>query len=240
MWFATGLSTCEVHVKIRVYELAKELGVESTRLLDHCRSTGVFISSASSQLSSAEEATLRDWANTQPSDALPTTPHLAGHRHAMPALPLVGVDWSRPRSPRGKRHRGAIAPMTQLMLDRHLLCRQDYRDHGAPFLDEVVRADRLAQEWAEVWFDVKQARAWLNAHPSIQAAVAAAFSRVGITPDQASERIWYGKRDQAKPNLADRVGCGDLTAERALEELRAMTANGSGDGGNGCRSPGQR
>jgi hypothetical protein len=108
------------------------------------------------------------------------------------------------------------------MLDRFVLRHRNFGMTGSPFVDEVEDAKRLAQEWAEVWFDHQQARAWLNLHPQIKPATAAAIAGVGLTPEQASERIWYGKRHPDRPTLAELVTRGDITAKQARDQFRLL------------------
>lgn len=199
---------------MRVFELAKELGVESRILLERCSRVGIFPRSASSTLSEDDAATLRAWVKVRPINPFPATQRVAEPSTIWPR-PLASVS-------RGQRYKGEIAPLTQLMLERRVLPRRSFMVNGRPFVDEVVLAQRFALEWGDVWFDHKQARRWLDSHPHIKPATAAALAGVEMTPEEAAERIWFGKRHPHRPTLADRVGCGDLTAKQARDELRAL------------------
>ena len=110
--------------------------------------------------------------------------------------------------------------MTQLMLDRKVLPRRAFSNRGGPWTDEVIMARQLAQTWGECWFTLKQVKAWLEHHPHIQPGVAADLQRNGLTPEEATICLWYGKVNKGRPDLAERVGCGEITAQQAAAELK--------------------
>ena len=109
--------------KVRVYELAKELGVESKTLLAHLKSQGEFVRSASSTI---EPPVVRKINETFPRDALrrrrrpggPQGRHRRGPRRAQQAAPAAGV--APPRRPRARSAR----PHPRLPLPRPLRLRR--------------------------------------------------------------------------------------------------------------------
>lgn len=195
----------------RLYQLAQELQVDSKILLERFHTESIFHASASSMVGDAEAAMARSW-----------FPH-DGERNpfGQPRPPLVPPKRIRPRTDTStsQRWRGGISPMTQLMLDRKVLPRRTFSNRGGPWTDEVRMARVLAQSWGECWFTLKQVKAWLDQHPHIQPCVAADLQRNGLTPEEAATRLWYGKVNNGRPDLAERVGCGEITAERAAAEL---------------------
>src|SRR6478672_11761905 len=75
--------------KVRVYELAKELGVESKTLLNHLKEQGEFVRSASSTI---EPPVVRKIRETFPAE-------LAGGGAAKPAAPAKRAAPAKPAAP---------------------------------------------------------------------------------------------------------------------------------------------
>src|SRR6478672_4437344 len=75
--------------KVRVYELAKELGVESKTLLNHLKEQGEFVRSASSTI---EPPVVRKIRETFPAE-------LAGGGAAKPAAPAKKATPAKPAAP---------------------------------------------------------------------------------------------------------------------------------------------
>jgi hypothetical protein len=101
-----------------------------------------------------------------------------------------------------------------------------YRSRGPqyanpPWEDDVERAKRQAQGWAQRWFAPAEVVAWLKAWPEASAAVAAGFRSAGVTPEVAMTRLWYGKVNPARHPIAVRVAIKDITLDDALEQLQA-------------------
>jgi hypothetical protein len=199
---------------IRLFDLAKELGVDARALLQRFHTNDLFIASAATVLTGEQVTMARDWFPASAPDPF----EVALSRAVRAARPAQ----SRQSIPRARRwYRGEIAPMTRLMLDRKVLPRRDDRDNGLPpRTGEVEYAATLATEWmADFWFTPKEVEAWMNSNPHIQPGVAADLQRNGLSPKDAARRVWYGQFQQDRPTLAERVGRGDITAKEAVEEL---------------------
>lgn len=69
----------------------------------------------------------------------------------------------------------------------------------------------------------KQAIHWLTTDPNVHAETAAALRAVGIGPEDALRRPWYGKENPERPTIVQRVNAQQMTAEQAVEELRRLT-----------------
>jgi len=198
---------------IRLFDLAKELGVDARTLLQRFHTNDLFIASAATVLTGEQVTMARDWFPASAPDPF----EVALSRAVRAARPAQ----SRQSIPRARRwHRGEIAPLTRLMLDRKVLPRRDDRDNGLPpRTGEVEYAATLAREWADFLFVPKEVEAWLISHPHIQPRIAADLQRNGLSPKAAAHRVWYGKFQDDRPTLADLVGRGDITAKEAVEEL---------------------
>jgi hypothetical protein len=110
--------------------------------------------------------------------------------------------------------RGEIKPMARLML-KHM-----HLDPGGPWEDEVTRAMLQAGLWGHEFFDHREAATWLDQCPGIDARTAAQFRGVGIPPNVAAQRSWYGKANPERPCLYQRVAMCDITIDEAVEQLR--------------------
>lgn len=121
---------------------------------------------------------------------------------------------SMPQRRRRQRWRAEISPMTQVMLNHMNLA------PGGPWEDEVNRAARLAGEWGHELFNDKEATAWLNQCPGIDARTAAQFQHASVPPRLAAPHVWYGKINPERPCLYQRVAMYGLTIDEAVEELR--------------------
>jgi hypothetical protein len=73
-------------------------------------------------------------------------------------------------------------------------------------------------------FDAREANEWMELHGSISPDVAASLRDAGLSAEQATTRIRTERGYVEKLPLAIRVSSGELTAEQAAAELRAMTA----------------
>jgi hypothetical protein len=108
-------------------------------------------------------------------------------------------------------HPDELCPLEAYFLDSYVL----------PNGGDLVQARALAETWqATGLWDDAQAIDWLEACPGISPTTAMALELAGITPEQAIERVWQGRRVQDRPPLWRRVVAGDLSAPAAREELR--------------------
>lgn len=208
--------------KHRIHELASELGLSSRTVLEVASTAGVYAKSASSPLDDAEAAVVR--ARCRARGLIGTNP---GTRRATQQPRSMPGPLAPNAQPRRKRWRGELAPLTQVMLSLIVLpARRDpytlRADEGAPWLDEVEKAQKLADDWAGMWFDHTEAEAWLEAHDHrMPPHLAASLRAAGLSPTDAAVRLWYGKVKSDRPTLAAQVGCGDMTPQEAAAALKA-------------------
>lgn len=80
--------------------------------------------------------------------------------------------------------------------------------------NDFADAEWIAEQWARYWFTPAEVKEWLTLHPRISPSTAQSLKQAGITPQEATKDIRYGR------NVAVAVSCGDLTAEQAAAELR--------------------
>lgn len=101
-----------------------------------------------------------------------------------------------------------------------------YDTYVLPNDGDARQARALAHCWlATGLWDEWQIRDWLEACPGISPATAQALELAGITPEQAIQRVWLGRRVQDRPPIWRRVVEGDLTPYAAKQELQqAMPA----------------
>lgn len=203
---------------LRVYELAKELGVPSGEVMQVAREAGLFLRSASSVLTDEGAVVIRTRYKT--GGRVPE----ATRRNPFTS-PREGSD-VRPRPVRApsrerrERYSGTISLLARVMLDHIVLPARATFDRGKPWPEEVRKANALAWDWACHGFDEKEAQPWVKIHREIAPRTARALAQAGLTAWDAALRIWNAMPDRSRPRLAQRVARGDLTAEQAKEELR--------------------
>jgi len=233
--------------KQRVYELARDLGMDTRTLLAHLKSRGEFVRSASSVV---EPATVRALHAQHATGGLSTQspsgprPAIAPTRPSAVVAQRRGRDdtdlftvaaqrMARERNPRQRYHRGAIAPYTKLLLDTVVLRERPLSKRDfPPTVGEVERAAQLSKTWAMACFEHAEAALWLEYDAAITADVAAECQRAGLTPQDVDERVWYGRFHGQRHRLLDQIVAGDITAADALAQLRqARTERGEARGG---------
>ena len=201
-------------VRPRVYELAKELGVDSRVVTERLRAMGKFCRSASSEVSLQAAAAVREQVRSAPRPE----PSDQQARRASPARPVA------PRPPVSVQPSPVLWPPAQAQLrlrdlsdlERHLL-----ETHIAPPTAwsprepfrpaQIQQARDVTLQWADLMFEEKEIRRWCCLHWPLQADVAAQFRRIGMSPEQAVQRIWYGRLHPQRPTLAQQVQGGDIT-----------------------------
>lgn len=204
---------------MRVYELAQELGITSRQVNAVAMRCGVPIRSAAAVVAPDVEDMIR----TRHKLDLAGPPPLQrpGARTLLPGFGPVPR-----RRPRRDRYRGRLDELGTLVRwmleERVLLARDRLYVRGGPYVDEVKQAEELALPWASEWFEPGPAIRWLTVHPNVNAETAAALRSVGITPEEALRRPWYGKDNPGRPTIVDRVNARLITAEQALQELRSV------------------
>ena len=197
--------------KVRVYELAKELDVESTVLLRELADLGHPVRSASSPL---EPPVIR-----QVREKFEKAPPPPSQRRSAPRLrPPTGR--ALIRRPRREWYRGEEpADFVKKLLDR-LIVPTRAPDAQAPpnryWADEVARARELAAEWKGCLLESMSETemfSWINS--GIRADQAIALHRKGIRPDELE---WsYEDRDQ--PPLFGRLMLGTRTVDQVATEM---------------------
>ena len=214
---------------MRVHELAAELGVSSKDVLQAAAVCKLFLKSASTVMRDDDVDRLRahfGWpkpAVRPPLRPLGPPPARRPTRSPWPAAPGDAQGWAPisppPRSPRYGQKLGSLA---QFFFDRDIFPSRTTRDLGGPTVAEAERANANAVSWVSEMFTDAEARMWLKHHPHIPASVAAAFRRVGISPEQAALRPWYGKLNPERRSLVERVCMNEISVEQARAELDAL------------------
>lgn len=116
---------------------------------------------------------------------------------------------------------GTIDPLTALMLDRFILGMRRDGSTARPSVQELRQADRLAGAWKELGvFDLDEVTEWLDHCPQITPDVAVELVLAGVTPHEAAEQLWLGRRAKHRPPLWSRVQFQEITPDEAVEELR--------------------
>lgn len=193
--------------KARVFELAKELGVESTTILSTLKDMGEFVRSASSTVEPSIVRRLTDgMRNHPPSNSSrparvaatqttsresmadrPTSRTLRASRdRPQRQVPELRLDLPIPQGNRGRRHKGTIPELVGIVLD----------DMGAsrpPFEDEYQAAAKMATEWGRLYCEPSDVRAWRKLGVT-GAHTAAMFLHHGITPELCKARPWNTNR----------------------------------------------
>jgi hypothetical protein len=204
---------------MRVYELAKELKITSRQVNAIAMRCGIPIRSAAAVVPPDVEDMIRT--RHKLDLAGPPPARRPGARHGLPAFGPV----PRPKA-RRDRYRGKLDDLGTLvrwMLEERVLPARDrLYVRGGPYVDEVKQAEELALPWVAEWFEPKLAIHWLTVHPDVHADTAAALRSVGITPEEALRRPWYGKDNPGRPTIVERVNARLITAEQALQELRSI------------------
>lgn len=214
--------------KLRVYELAKVLGVESKTILTVLKDMGEFVRSAASPVEPPVERRLRRWLQEHPQDRRSQSrPPQPARREPCPAPDRraaagpahlqrqIELDFPAVGS-RGRRHRGPVTPLVQMMLDQDGVV-------GAPFVDQYEAASARARTWVDGMFEVSQVRAWFAVGVT-DASTAGMFAAKGITAELSQARPWHTvAHDPTKPTILQRV-LGGATSRRP-EALRDAVAH---------------
>lgn len=162
--------------KIRVYELARELNVDSKQVIDALKAAGEFVRSASSTLDPEVAEAVRQRLRRQPG-----TKEQSPDPDLGPG-PAPGKEGWAPAIPRQARR--DQAPRMVAVKDLAPLERLIARARGEePRIPEsrrdLIRAQ--ARPWAAQWFTPEEAAPWLALR--ISPADARRFCELGITPE---------------------------------------------------------
>lgn len=196
----------------RVYDLAKELNIDSKQLLAVAAGCGVCLKSASSTVTRDEEATVLAYVRaTQVLDATE-----ARTRKRL-------VDVTEARTPKGHRTaaQGRSVRVDSLSEATRLFLPPEAIERGRAFADEVALAEKAAKPWVENWIQPKEAARWVQAVPGIGPGTVIEMKASGITMQMATEHLWYGKRKADRPSIGQRIMLGDISVGDAVKELEA-------------------
>jgi hypothetical protein len=90
-----------------------------------------------------------------------------------------------------------------------------------PTTAELARAAQLARAWEEPGaFDVDEVREWLELCPHVTPDVAVQLTLEGVTPQDAAEQLWLGRRERHRAPLWSRVQFREITPSEAADEVR--------------------
>lgn len=142
--------------KVRVYELAKELGVESRQVMAALRELGEFVRSASSVIEPSVERRVRaKLADTSEPRRVPAS------RPARPRLPAGSYLAPRPgRVTAGPRSRVRMVPVKDLAPLERLIAEDEDKGPRIPERD-LPHLRAKARSWASMWFTDRDAVPWL-------------------------------------------------------------------------------
>lgn len=224
---------------MRVYELAKEYGLQSQVVLREIKNMGEFIRSASSGIPSPVERRLRKRFGPPPQEKSPTSEWAVAetrpceqpealrnvsvsHRQA---ISLALTARKPTRSARFEWYKGAPpVGMTKYVLDNRIVLRrhQDDLDHlDKPeryFVRELKEANTVVAHWASTllygwaWDDVLE---W--ADTALSADEAVQIKRAGVTPRELG---WHWE-DGQRGDLQSRLVRGHLTVDEVILEVIA-------------------
>lgn len=224
----------------RVYQVAREYGVESKRVLTILRDLGEFVRSPSSNLPAPVERRLREQLGPAPnkgakSDAAVAKPWEDPPRPALERLNKSSaqrtdsrLSLTPPMPQRNIRyewHKGAPpSAFTKYILDTCVLVRrtQDDVDHldraDRYFVREMREANRIAEWWAPVLiFGWSYADVLLWMHTTVTADQAVQLKQAGVAP----EEIGWHWEDGTRGDLQWRVLCGHMTVAQVILEVVA-------------------
>jgi hypothetical protein len=206
--------------KVRVHELAKELGVTSKEILVACSNYGEFVKSSSSTVEAPLARRLRA--------------DLGGRTNSISARDYgVSADIGHPtavddggfgaayekarrqsRSPSFGTHKpGAIeSAIYRFVIDPRRTRRGGYSP------EERDRAQRLTKRWATTWLSdiVDWIRVSVGEHPD----VAVKLSEAGLTPADAELRLGFGRIDTSRGTIIERVSKGTLGIKDAVRQVQ--------------------
>lgn len=232
-----------------VYELAKEYGVESKRVLTMLKEMGEFVRSASSIVPDPVVRRLRMQLAALPLQqtlapvATRTSDHSAGEPVVVNPPPrAVASQWRslpdlrfdvpvRPRNTRFEWYKGEEPrALTKFLLDHYVLRFRDDEDlrhlrPGKYFVREINHTRKLADHWGAAVFDHgwtnEQILAWVPSGLEVEDAVA--LDRHGVAP---SELDWQWD-DPGRDSLRQRLIFGRMTVDQVILEAIARRVRAS-------------
>jgi hypothetical protein len=197
--------------KIRVYELARELNVDSNRIMDALKADGEFVRSASSTLEPEVAQAVRERLRRQPA-AKEQAVRPGRRRELAPG----GEGWATAAPRQARRDPPRTVAVRDLAPLERLIARA--RDEGPRIMEtrlELIRAE--ARPWAAQWFTDKEAAPWITLR--ISAADARRFCKLGITADMLHLPFRMPGRAQAGGTMTYLIAF--LRRDVTIDEIRA-------------------
>jgi hypothetical protein len=207
--------------KVRVHELAKELGVTSKEVLLKCSEYGEFIKSASSTLPPRLVRKLRE-------DFGARLNRISAQDYGASAdvsHPTVVDDGGFAAA--YERARRASRPATMFhkpgaienAIYRYAIdARRTKRGSYTP--EERDRAERLTKRWAGTW--LSDLTDWIRVSGGEHAELAVRFSREGLTPADVERHIGFGRIDPNQDTIFNRVARGALGFKDAVRQVKDL------------------
>ncbi|WP_083997766.1 MULTISPECIES: translation initiation factor IF-2 N-terminal domain-containing protein [Mycobacteriaceae] len=198
--------------KLRVHELARELGWTSRQLLAELNRRGEFVKSTASQLEAPVVRSLRREFGTVSTGQDPDT-KLSQEMYGHSAEPATGEDGTsfadelaRARAQSKTKGQNKVArwhpPILQALLDEVIVPHRPTH-LAAPangyFAWELKKAARLSMQWAEAQLsglgdDESLTIRWIRLSDGQRPDIAAELASCGISPDEAALCIGHGGR----------------------------------------------
>jgi hypothetical protein len=164
--------------KLRVYELAKELGVDSRQVMATTAEIGEFVRSASSTVEPAVAQVVRTRLRQQPGGENKPGPERGPSRDPVPAT--TESAWPAPRAARHEpRSRRTVAIKDLPALER-VIAEDRYDEPRIPE-DALELVRTLTRAWANGLFTPQEAARWIALRMS--PADASQCRELGVTPD---------------------------------------------------------
>jgi Translation initiation factor IF-2, N-terminal region len=211
-WMAQG--------KVRVHELAKELGVTSQEILVACSNYGEFIKSASSTLPAPLARRLRADLGGRTNSISPRDYGVSADISQRTVVDDGGFGAAyekarrQSRSPSFGTHKpGAIeSAIYRYAIDPHRTKRGGYTP------EERDRAQGLTKHWATTW--LPEIVDWIRVSGGEHRDVAMKLSKEGLTPADAELRLGFGRIDTSRDTIVERVSKGTLGIKDAVRQVR--------------------
>jgi hypothetical protein len=200
--------------KIRVYELARELGVEPAQVLAALAANGESIRSASSALEPEVAQAVREKLRRPP--ATDEQPPGRTQRPG-PAPRRAGPTAAVPRQARRDPPPQTVAVSDLPSLER--LIAEDRGEGPRIREDRLALIRALAWRWAAYWFTAEEAAPWLRLR--VEPAEATQFRGLGITPEMLQLPFQMPGRARAGGRLTYLTAFhrGDVTIAEIRDEL---------------------
>lgn len=219
--------------KLRVHELAAELGWTSRQLLAELNDRGEFVKSAASTLEApVVRAIRRDFAPTPapPHEEDVYRPESYGRSSSATAADKADESFGEavrrvksrsPSSPSAPRQSKWTPPVLAALLEEVVAERG-----SSPSSRDRKEAQRLHRDWAAACLsglddDEAVMIAWIRLSGGRRPMLAAELSRAGIAPEEAALRLGYGGREDVRwPSVYERFRDRKITRSEAIVAIR--------------------